>query len=146
MDSVCLVWVGCIRCAVHPFPWLMGPPGRGGVCFCVCEGKKREVGYTVYEAIQEKRPHYCEGPVWILLNVSEVVKWNLEWPSMMPDALYFCLSSKYFLNRNDILQCGARIKKTKKYKNNYPMHYVPSLVHNYRWYYSKDSNHDHLVL
>lgn len=30
------VWVA-LRCVVHPFPCLMGPPGRGCMCVFVCE-------------------------------------------------------------------------------------------------------------
>lgn len=59
-------------------------------------------------------------------------------PQLMLDAFDFVLPSKDFFRRKCIsCKCGARIKK-----NNYAVHYVPSLVHNNGWYFSKGSNHD----
>lgn len=132
MDSLRRVWVRCMRRAMHPFPLLMGPPGRGCVCVYVSkrrEGKKKEVG-THFMRQSQRKTSFLRGSSLDFVRV-DGGKCNRDsvFPQLTLGALDSVLSSKDFLKRHcTCLSCkyGARIKQ-----NNYAVHYVPSLVRNY---------------
>lgn len=134
MDWARRVWVGCTHWAAHPFPWLMGPPGRGGACLCVCvflcarEKREERPGHVVYEAILEKDLalvfEFCVNGLW-----NSNMKWSFtSFNEGCPP--FFSIFCQEIISYNVAQRSGKTM----------PMPYVPSLVQHYGRDYSMESN------
>lgn len=105
MDSLRRVWVRCMRRAMHPFPLLMGPPGRGCVCVCECfffflckrKRKKKEVG-THFMRQSQRKTSFLRGSSLDFVRVDGGKRNRISCvPSVNAGRSRFCSLIKAFL-------------------------------------------------